>query len=236
MGQWVVKREGEVAVISIDDGKANAHTVAEFASLEAALKEVEASSALSCVLTGRPGFLSGGLNLKVLSAAPLEGKQELVAAMGRAVDRLFLFPKPVVTAVSGHGLGAGAMFGLAADVRIFAEGAFKFGLNEVPAGLFVPTFALELARAVVPQHLTQLVIHGRSVSPQEALSLGIAEAVVAPEELMPAAMKRAQALAEISGTGYALTKQATRGPAAELGRRLLPLELKELARMLDAKR
>ena len=53
----------------------------------------------------------------------------------------------VVAAVSGHALGGGAMMALAADIRIFADGAFRFGLNEVQIGLFVPSYAIELARA-----------------------------------------------------------------------------------------
>lgn len=236
MAIWTIRREGELAVISMDDGKANAHTVPEFRSLEAALDEAQASSALGVVLTGRPGILSGGMNLKVLGTLSLEEKKALVAAMGSAVLKLHLFPKPVVTAVCGHALGAGAMFGLAADVRLFADGPFKFGLNEVPAGMFVPTFAVELARSVAPQHLTQLVVHGRVLSPAEALALGVAESVHAPEALLPAALARARELTNLTGSGYALTKRLVRGPGADHARAVLPGELDELARMLDTRK
>src|SRR5213075_2654947 len=109
MAHWKIDREGEVAIVSLDDGKANALLVPEFQGLEAALDEVQKSNALSVVLTGRPGFFSAGLNLKALGAMSLEQKKELVAAMGSAVLKLFLFPKPIVAAVSGHALGGGAM-------------------------------------------------------------------------------------------------------------------------------
>jgi enoyl-CoA hydratase/carnithine racemase len=195
-----------------------------------------ASKALSAVLTGRPGFLSAGLDVKALPALSMEEKKDVVRAMASAVLKLFLLPKPVVAAVSGHALGAGAMFALAADLRVFADGPFRFGLNEVPAGLFVPSFAVELARACVSaSRLTELVVHGRVLSPHEALSMHVAETVHAPESLMAAAMMHARHLARLSGSGYALTKRLVRGPAADAARASLPGELDELARMLDGR-
>lgn len=237
MSEWKIDRDGDVAVVSLDDGKANALLVPEFEGLEGALDAVEQSNALAVVLTGRAGFFSAGLNLKALGAMSLEEKQELVSAMGRAVLKLFLFPRPVVAAVSGHALGGGAMFALASDLRVFADGPFKFGLNEVQAGLFVPSFAIELARACVsPSRLTELVVHGRVLSPLEALSMHVAESVHAPEAVLAAALLRARSLTSISSTGYALTKRLTRGPAADAARKSLPGELEELARMLDSRR
>ncbi len=233
MAQWQIEREGDVAIVSLDDGKANALLVPEFAGLEAALDEVEKSNALSVVLTGRTGFFSAGLNLKALGSMSLDDKKQLVAAMGSAVLKLFLFPKPVVAAVSGHALGGGAMFALAADTRVFADGSFRFGLNEVQVGLFVPSYAIELARsAVSASRMTDLVVHGRVLSPMEALSMHLAEAVHAPEALRSAAMILARDLAKLTGTGYAITKRLVRGPAAELARAKIPAELENLASML----
>lgn len=237
MASWQVTFEGEVAIVSLDDGKANAVLTPEFDGLREALDRVAASEARATVLTGRPGYLSAGLNLKQLPQLSLDEKKDTVRAMGEAVLALFLFEKPVVCAVSGHALGAGAMFALAADVRVFAEGPFRFGLNEVPAGLFVPSFGIELARAVVSaSRLTELVVHGRVLTPQEALSMHVAETVHAPESLMAAAMMHARHLASFSGAGYALTKRLVRGPHADRARASLPGELDELARLLDSRR
>jgi enoyl-CoA hydratase len=233
MAQWQIEREGDVAIVSLDDGKANALLVPEFEGLEKALDEVAQSSALSVVLTGRPGFFSAGLNVKVLGTLTLDEKKAVVSAMGSAVLKLFLFPRPVVAAVSGHGLGGGAMLALAADVRVFADGPFRFGLNEVPIGLFVPSYAIELARAAVSaSRLTDLVIHGRVVSPMEALGMHLAESVHAPEALRAAALMRARDLTRLSGHGYALTKRLVREPAAGAARAKLPAELDLLAGML----
>lgn len=236
MAAWQVSYDSDVAIVSLDDGKANAVLAPEFASLEAALDEVVASRALSAILTGRPGYLSAGLNLKQLPSLSMDEKKDVVRAMGSAVLKLFLLPKPVVCAVSGHALGAGAMFALACDLRVFAEGPYKFGLNEVPAGLFVPSFAVETARAVVSaSRLTELVVHGRVLTPHEALSMHVAETLHAPESLMAAAMMHAKHLASFSGSGYALTKRLVRSAGADAARASLPGELDELARMMDGR-
>jgi len=236
MSEWKIDRDGDVAIVSLDDGKANALLVPEFEGLEGALAAVEHSPAKAVVLTGRPGYFSAGLNLKAMGGLSLEDKQKLVAAMGSAVLRLFLFPKPVVAAVSGHALGGGAMFALASDLRVFADGPFKFGLNEVQIGLFVPSYAIELARSCVsPSRLTELTIHGRVLSPLEALSMHVAESVHAPEAVLSAALLRARGLAALSGNGYAMTKRLVRGAAVEAAQKSLPGELAEMARMMDAR-
>jgi enoyl-CoA hydratase/carnithine racemase len=153
------------------------------------------------------------------------------------VLELFLFSKPVVAAVSGHALGAGAIFGLACDVRLFAEGAFKYGLNEVPGGLFVPTFGIVTARASAPaEHLTAMIMHGRVFAPAEALAMRIAQSVHAPEALLPAALAQATLLAELSGGGYAYTKRLLRGPMEEEARRGLPKEVAHLATALGTRK
>ncbi len=237
MGQWIIKREGPIAVLSMDDGKANTVLVGEFDGLSKALAELKASDATAVVLTGRPGYFSAGLNLKVMPTLPPIDLQKLITRFGEVVVELFVFPKPVVAAVSGHALGAGAIFGLCSDVRLFADGPFKYGLNEVPGGLFVPTFGIISARSCVPsQHLTQLVLHGRVFSPAEAITLGVAESLHAPKALLPAAIARAAQLAELAGEGYAYTKQLLRGAMAEEARIGLPKEVAHLAIALGSKR
>jgi enoyl-CoA hydratase len=183
---------------------------------------------------GRPGYFSAGLNLKAVGVMSTEEKKAVTAAMGSAVLKLFLFSKPVVAAVSGHALGGGAMFALACDTRIFADGSFKFGLNEVQLGLFVPSYAIELAvSAVSASRLTDMVVHGRIVSPMEALSMHVAEAVHSPEALLHAALIRARDLAKLSGPGYATTKRLVRGAGADRAWAKLPLELAELSKLMS---
>ena len=235
MGEYTVREEGGIAVLQMDDGKANALTLAEFNSLGAALEKIRKSPAAAVVLTGRAGYFTAGLNLKVMPTLSPRELAAMIERFGEVSTDLFTFEKPIVAAVSGHALGAGAIFAFASDVRLFAEGPFKFGLNEVPAGLFVPTFGVELARAAVPvEHQTELILHGRVISPTEAKQMRIAESLHAPEQLFAAAMARAQQLAELGGDGYAATKRNLRGVAARHVRDRILIEVEQLGRALGS--
>ncbi len=225
-----------MAIVQMDDGKANTLTLAEFDGMRAALDTARKSPAQAVLLAGRPGYFCAGLNLKVMPTLTPKQMETTIERFGEVVAELFLFEKPVVAAVSGHALGGGAIFSFASDVRLFAEGPFKFGLNEVQAGLFVPTFGVEVARACVPpEHLMEVVAHARVLSPAEALKLRIAESVHPPDQLHAAALARAQKLAEIGNQGYALTKRYMRGPAATLAKERLAIEVDQLGRSLAAK-
>lgn len=232
-----IRREGSVAVLTLDDGKANAFGPAEFQALRDGLKAVEATDASALVLAGRAGFFSAGLNLKLLPTLEVSALQALVKLFGETVFELFLFPRPVVAAVGGHALGAGAMFALAADVRLAAEGTFKLGLNEVPAGLFVPTFGIELVRAAASPHLwTRMLVHGATFAPAEAHAERLYESLHAPDALLAAAVSRAAALGELHGTGYAYTKQLVRGPHVAVAKANLGEEISRLGASLSGKK
>jgi enoyl-CoA hydratase len=213
--KWTLRREGEVAIIAIDDGKANALSEGDFRRCEELLAEAEASGAGSIVLTGRAGYFTAGMNLKLLHTLTPAQIGSLVIAMGECAMKVFVHPLPIVSAISGHALGAGAIFALASDVRLFAEGPFKFGMNEVPGGLQLPSFGVEVARATAPTELhTAIVAHGRVFAPDEAVALHLGESLHKPEALLAAAIARATQLAALPRPPYTITKLRLRGPGA----------------------
>ena len=118
-----------VAVITMDDGKANALSPAVIEMLHACLDRAEREAA-AVLLTGRDRRVSGGFDLKVMTSS-LENMRTLVTAGAELLLRLYLFPRPVVVACNGHALAMGALLLLVADARIGAAGDFKIGLNEI---------------------------------------------------------------------------------------------------------
>ena len=237
MGEWSVTRQGRVAVVAMDDGKANALALGEFDSLSRALATVRGSDAGAMVLTGRTGFLSAGLNLKVLPMLEVPELMKVLMRFGQVVgDELFTMPIPCVAAVTGHAIAAGAMLALACDSRILARGAFKFGLNEVPGGLPIPAFGVELMRmACAPQHLTKLTMYGVMLPPDEVLAHGLCDAVLEPGEVLPAAIAKAEALAELPLSAFTATKMNVRGPTAEYARARLEPEMRALGKALSGR-
>lgn len=230
-----VTREGPVAVLTHDDGKANTFVQATFEELITTLDEIEKSDATALLFRGRPGYFSAGLNLKVLPGLSPEAWVSLLEKFGEAVLKVFLFGKPVVAEVTGHAIGGGAIFSYACDVRYFNKGAFKFGLNEVPNGLPVPGFGVEVARAALRMSLQmELICHGRMISPDEALEMRIATATADDTHAM--ALEKARALSELPSEPYAKTKRNLRGALAESVRGNMSAEAKAFVSALGGKK
>jgi enoyl-CoA hydratase len=229
MGAFTVTREGPVAVLTHDDGKANTFVAETFRDFSATLKGIAESDATAVLYRGRPGYFSAGLNLKVLPTLDEAGWVELISSFGTSVMDLFTFGKPVVAEVTGHAIGAGAMLAFAADARYFHAGAFRFGLNEVPNGMPVPTFGVEVARhAASPRYQVELICHGRLINPDEAYQLNLTE--LQPGDVSAAAMARAQALSELPSLVYGMTKKLLRGASAEAAKAVMVSEAKMFVR------
>ena len=207
---------GRVAIITIDDGKANAVTHEVAAGLRSGLERAR-SEAAAVVIAGRPGRFSAGFDLAVMTASP-EGARELLRAGAEVAREIFEFPMPVVIAATGHALAMGAILLLAADYRIGAEGAFKIGLNEVAIGMPVPSFAVELARECLSTTaFTAAINHAQIYDPTGAVTAGYLDAAVPAEEVVDVAIAHAAELTERLRSGaFAVTRRNCRGAAAAL--------------------
>ena len=123
------------------------------------------------------------------------------------VTALATMPKPVVAAVNGTCVGAGLGFALACDLRVFADGA-TLGTAFSAIGLTCDSgLASTLPRAVGDARARQLVLLGRSFTPDEAVGWGIAGEVVPGEEVLAAATKTASRLAAGPTLAYTESKR-----------------------------
>jgi len=209
--------DGGVAVIRLDDGKANALSHSVLDALADALDRIEKDDAArALVLLGREGRFSGGFDLSVMSQG-VDKAIELADKGGRTGLRLFGFPKPVVLGVTGHAIAMGAVLLCAADERIGAEGAFKIGLNEVSIGMALPEFAVELARERLSRrHFQRATIGAQIYTPAEAVDAGYLDALVPLDRVEQAAIERAGALgASLDPKAFHATKRAVRGALIE---------------------
>jgi enoyl-CoA hydratase len=203
------EKRGDVAVIRLDDGKANAMSMALIAAVEAALDRA-GKEAKAIVIVGRPGRFSAGFDLKVMMSGP-EAARSLVMAGGELLMKLYEYPLPTVMAVTGHAIAAGVLMAATGDRRIGAAGDFKLGLNEVANGMPVPILAHELARDHLdPRALVESVLHAKMYDPESAVRVGWLDRVVAPDELEAAAIAEAEALAKLAQPAYGMTKRSLR--------------------------
>ena len=219
--------EDNLARITLDDGKVNAMSLAFFEALGAALDRAERERPGALVITGRPGYFSAGLNLKLLpTLAPPELRATLVT-FARTMLRVFTFPIPTVAAVSGHAVAGGAMLMFACDLRWAAEGPFRVHLNEVAIGLPLPSWAIVLAHSAIPTRWhTEALLHARAYGPDEALARGIVDGVSRPaERLLADACAAAAPLAALDQSAYAVSKTRHRAMVVQWAAALVESEM-----------
>ncbi len=215
--------QGDVAVITMDDGRANAMNPTFLGELNGCLDQ--SSGAAAILIAGRAGNFSGGLDLKLLPTLSSEGRREAVELFTTVMMRIWEFPRPTVAAVTGHALAGGAILALTADIRYFLAGGYRFGLIEVPMGVPLPGFAIEMASSVVSGvTLTELVAHGRTYTSDETFAAGIAQATYPAERLLEAGLERASQLAKLPGDAYASTKARMRADSLRRARAAVATE------------
>jgi enoyl-CoA hydratase len=195
-----------VAVITIDDGKANALSAGVIAAVMAALDEVEARgpATRAVVIAGRDGVLSGGFDLKVMRSEDRRARGELVTSGGELVLRLFASGQPIVCACTGHAIAAGALVALGSHLRIAAGGDFRIGLIETAIGLVLPDWAVVIADERIDRsQVFRAVVEARVYDPVAASRAGFVDRVVPAGSVVDVAIEEAARLGALDPVAYA---------------------------------
>ncbi len=221
-------KKGDVALVTMDDGKANALSHAMLDSLNEQLDRAE-KEAKALVLAGREGKFCAGFDLKTMMAGP-ESAAGILTKGGELLLRLYTFPLPVVAACTGHALAGGALMLLCCDVRIGVAGGFKIGLNETQIGLPLPLLGRELARdRLSRRHLTQATVMARIYDPDTACDAGYLDRLA--ESPVDEAVKEATGLGGLSLPAVGATKKALRAATVATIREGHEADMAELLRL-----
>lgn len=192
------EQKGAVGVITINREKAlNALNSAVLDELNQILDEVNADEVRCLILTGagQKSFVAGADIGEMSSLTKAEG--EAFGKKGNDVFRkLETYPLPVIAAINGFALGGGCEIAMSCDIRICSDNAV-FGQPEVGLGI-TPGFGgtQRLPRLVGAGMAKQMIYTGRNIKAEEALRIGLVNAVLTQEELMPAAEKMAAGIAK----------------------------------------
>ena len=173
----------------------------------------ETKDAIAVVTIDREKALNA-LNAEVLD--DLKAAFDSIAAGGEAFGKkgndvfrmIETFPLPVIAAVNGFALGGGCELAMSCDFRICAEQAI-FGQPEVGLGI-TPGFGgtQRLARLVGPGMAKQLIYTAKNIKAEEALRIGLVNAIYPAEELMAAAEKLAGQIAANAPVAVRACKKA----------------------------
>ena len=198
-------RDGEIAVLRLKRGKANAINDGFLERLSALTGELGDARAL--VITGHEGFFSGGLDLPAVLAMGEVELRGFIDRFGEGMLRIFELPLPVVAAVNGHAIAGGCVLALQCDVRLMAEGTARIGLSEAQLGIGLPPLVVETLRCQVPvSSLLPIALEGKLFEPAEARRLGLIDEVVPAAALESRAVARARELASAPLAAFAQIK------------------------------
>ncbi|MGY1711086.1 enoyl-CoA hydratase/isomerase family protein [Geodermatophilus sp. SYSU D00758] len=198
-----------VGTIRLDRPKMNAineqlHMEVRAAAIEAGARE----DVRAVVIYGGERVFAAGADIKAM--AELDGRT--MVAWGRELTdsftRVAKIPKPVIAAITGYALGGGYELALCADFRVMGTSA-KVGQPEILLGVIPGAGGTQrLARLVGPARAKDLIFTGRHVGAEEALEIGLADAVVPDDEVASTAVAMARKFAAGPPLALAAAKRA----------------------------
>ena len=193
---------GQTAIVTInrpDVRNAVDRPTAE--ALDAAFDQFEANDDLAvAILTGAEGTFCAGADLKAIGDArgnvvtelPAD---EIVDSHGPMGPTRRVLSKPVIAAVEGHAVAGGLELALWCDLRVAASNAIfgvycrRWGVPLIDGG------TIRLPRLIGQSHAMDLILTGRPVSGDEAVSMGLANRLTEPGEALAGALTMAEQLA-----------------------------------------
>lgn len=191
------EQDGFVGVVTIQRPKAlNALNSQVLEEIEATFQAIDLDATRAVILTGagEKSFVAGADIAEMSTLTKAEG--EAFGKKGNDVFRMIeTFPIPVIAAVNGFALGGGCEISMSCDIRICSENAV-FGQPEVGLGI-TPGFGgtQRLARLVGPGMAKQMIYTARNIKAEEALRIGLVNAICPQEELLATAKKMAASIA-----------------------------------------
>lgn len=206
-----VSKEDAIGFITLNRPPANSYNAEFMQHLNAAIDEVRTDDGIKAVIvqSALERFFSAGADVKAFATNPPEVNAEMVRYAHEVLMRIARTPKIFIAAINGHALGGGLEIALACDLRFAAEGEYRLGLPEVTLGLLPGNGGTQrLPRLIGRSKALDLMITGRTVSPQEALELGIVDRVFPADRLMDETRAYAENLAKGATFAIGLIKLA----------------------------
>lgn len=161
------------------------------------------------ILTGEgEKSFSSGVDLKVLqNFSSIEEARDFAILLEGTSEKLFNFPKPVISAINGFALGGGMGYAAATDYRIIADTA-KVGFPAIKLGAILPvTCTLYLKELIGTANTRDILLTGRMLSAFEAKEIGLVNKIVSKEILISEAYKIAEQIIEGSDEAMFYTKK-----------------------------
>lgn len=207
-----------IATVAINRPKVNAINEQVVSELRNVFRELALDTRVKAViLTGRGSFFSFGFDIPGFMDYPKEAFHRFIMSFSDLVQRIFVFPKPVIAALNGHTVAGGCVLAIACDRRVMVGGKAKIALNELTLGASVFTSIAEILKYTVGSRKAQLLLYtGKMNSAEEALALGLVDKVVSVEDINDAALGAAHELSGWDVFAFGSVKRLLRKDALDI--------------------
>ncbi|RNF15648.1 3,2-trans-enoyl-CoA isomerase [Trypanosoma conorhini] len=147
-----------------------------------------------------PTVFSAGLDINEMYKPQPERLRRFWQAFQETWLILNSFPKPIVAAINGNSPAGGCILSLGADFRVMSrhpagkpDRLYRIGMNETKLGLAAPAWAIPAYAYIVGSRNAERMLQlGETPTADEALKLGLVDAVVEEEQLREAALREAE--------------------------------------------
>jgi enoyl-CoA hydratase/3-hydroxyacyl-CoA dehydrogenase len=193
-----LETRGPVAIAWLDRPPANSISPEVMRALRRLWDEVSGGGTVRALViaSANPMLFCAGADIKAFTKMDAAAGQELLDGMHGLLREIETAPVVTIAAVNAMALGGGCELAMACDLRIAAESAM-FGQPEINLGI-IPGFGgtQRLPRLVGEGRARELNLTGDPIPAEEAYALGLANRVVADEELFDAALAWARKLSD----------------------------------------
>lgn len=214
MTDILYETQDQIAIVTFNRPEVlNVMRQAMFQQMLRLLDEVAHTDAIRVlVITGAGRAFSAGIDLDEVAhlfdgSMTMEQARAELDEMQELTRRMVNLPKPIVAAINGVAIGAGAEMAIASDIRLASQTA-SLAFAEVQRGLFETNGVMHrLPRLIGMGRAAQVMLTGEKISAHSALEMGLVTRVLPSEMLMNASLEMARALAANAPISMRLVKQ-----------------------------
>lgn len=212
MAEYVkFEKQDGIGLIKLNRPPANTYDYELMQQLHDALERVRFDEGIKvAILTSElEKFFSAGADIKMLKESVPDYKASFCLFCQETLNKMEQTPKIIIAALNGHCVGGGLEIALACDLRFMGRNAGQIGLPEVTLGVLPGTGGTQrLPRLIGKARALDMMITGRTITPDEALQIGLVDRVFDKEELMSKTLEYAQNLTKGATRSIGLIKRA----------------------------
>jgi len=206
-----------IGVVTLDKPPANSYDLEFIEELAEAVREAANDDGVKVVVlrSASERFFSAGADVKAFNENTVEANMEMIRLSHETLSSIATIPKIFIAEINAHALGGGLEIALACDLRFAAEGDYRLGTPEVTLGVLPGNGATQrLPRLIGWSRALDLMVTGRTVTPAEALELGIVNTIFPAGELQDKTLEYAHSLAAGATKAIGNIKLAVHGGLA----------------------